>query len=133
MHWLSWEKPAIGRYKSFSFSLNIVGIEILGFLLYVCDDEITEAFGLHTTLKWTLDLQLYNLDFALDFKNVVDSFGCIISAYRQMFHNSFKNSHVEFNMRQINGVARELIRLVLYNVWWWYTFMYLVPYNAGPT
>ncbi|AES81976.1 hypothetical protein MTR_7g103930 [Medicago truncatula] len=61
------------------------------------------------------DLQLYNLDFALDFKNVVDSFGCIISAYRQMFHNSFKNSHVEFNMRQINGVARELIRAQLFS------------------
>jgi len=32
-------------------------------------------------------------------------------ACRQLFDNSFQNSHVEFNRRQANGVAHELARV----------------------
>jgi len=64
------------------------------------------------------DLQFDTVDSALDSKRVVDyvnsdvydinEFGCIISACRYLLRNSFQNSHVEFNMRQVNGVTHEL-------------------------
>jgi len=41
--------------------------------------------------------------------------GCIITAYRQIFQDSFQNSHVEFNRRQANGVAHELARVAPYD------------------
>jgi hypothetical protein len=37
--------------------------------------------------------------------------GCIITACRQIFQDGFQNSHVEFNRRQVNGVAHELARV----------------------
>lgn len=87
----------------------------------LCDVDMGEAVGLHTTLEWTSNLQLDNIDFALDSKKVVNAFrtgvndnsefGCIIYACRQLFHNRFQNSHVEFNRRQANEVARELARV----------------------
>jgi hypothetical protein len=56
----------------------------------LCDVDIGEAIGLHTNLEWTSDLQLDNIDFALDSKKVVDAcrigvddnneFGCIVYA-----------------------------------------------------
>ncbi|KEH28618.1 hypothetical protein MTR_4g008270 [Medicago truncatula] len=58
----------------------------------LCDVDLRETVGLHTTLQWISDLQFDNVDFALDSKRVVDhvnsyeddnsDFGCIISAYR---------------------------------------------------
>ena len=33
---------------------------------------MVEVVGLRTALEWVLDLQLDNVDFALDFKRVVD-------------------------------------------------------------
>jgi ribonuclease HI len=75
------------------------------------DVTIREAVELHTTLQWVSDLQFDSVDFVLDSQHVVDSFhtgvddskfGCIITACRQLFQDSFQNSHVEFNRRQAN-------------------------------
>lgn len=82
--------------------------------------DIGEAVGLHTTLQWASDLQFDNVNFVVDSQQVVDSFhadiydhsefDCIINASRQLFHESFQNSHVEFNMRQTNVIAHELAK-----------------------
>jgi hypothetical protein len=91
----------------------------------LCDVAVGEAIGFHTALKWMSDLHYDNVDFALNSKIVVDhfrsyveddsEFGCIMHACRQLFENSFQNSHVEFNRRQANGVAHELARVIPYN------------------
>ena len=70
-------------------------------------------------------LQFNNIDFALDSKKVVDAFGtcikyrkefgCIIDVCRQLFYIRFQNYHVDFNMRQINGVAHKLAHVTSYN------------------
>ena len=69
------------------------------------------------------DLHYDNVDFGLDSKSFVERFnsnlgdsselGCIIQACRYLFDCNFQNSHVEFNRRQVNGVAYELARLAL--------------------
>lgn len=41
---------------------------------------------------------------------MVDSF---MSAGRELFQDSFQNSHIEFNKRKVNGVVHELTRVVL--------------------
>jgi len=142
---VEWSKSAYGRYKcninaSFSSSMHMVGIGIcfrddMGEFISaktdcfspLCDVDVGEAIGFHTALRWMTDLHYDNIDFALDSKIVVDhfwshvevdndsEFGCIMSACRQMFENSFQNSHVEFNMRQVNGVTHELAKVAPYN------------------
>jgi len=135
-HVIEWTKPTYGRYKcnidaSFSNSLNMVGIGICirddqgQFVMAktdcfspLCDVDIGETVGLHTTLQWVADLHYDHVDFVLDSKSVVDRFnsnlvdsselGCIIQVCRQLFGCNFQNSHVEFNRRQANGVAHEL-------------------------
>lgn len=89
--------------------------ELIGFPL--CDVTVGEAVGLHTVMQWVSDLRFENVDFVLD-SHYVDSFHtevdddselcCIIIARRQLFQDSFQNSHVEFNKRPANVVAHEL-------------------------
>jgi hypothetical protein len=65
------------------------------------------------------------VDFALNSKRVVDhvnsninvssEFGCIISVCRRLLVNSFQNSYVEFNRRQMNEVAYELAQAAPFN------------------
>jgi hypothetical protein len=40
----------------------------------LCDIDVGEAVGLHTTLEWVTDLQFDNVDFPLVYKKVVDQF-----------------------------------------------------------
>jgi len=91
----------------------------------LCDVDVGEVVGLHTTLEWVSDRQFDNVDFALDSKRVVDQvnsdfddnseFGCITADYRRLLHNSFQNSHVKFNRRQINEIAHELSQTAPFN------------------
>jgi hypothetical protein len=132
-HVIEWTKPTYDRYKcnidaSFSSSLNMVGIGIClrddhgDFVMVktdcfspLCDVDVGEDVGLHTTFQWLVALHYDIVDFALDSKIVVDCFnsnlehsselGCIIHACRQLFACNFQNSHVEFNRRQDNEVA----------------------------
>ncbi|AES65960.1 hypothetical protein MTR_2g059470 [Medicago truncatula] len=58
----------------------------------LCDVDVGEVVGLHTTLQWMADLHYDNVDFVLDCKSVVEHFnsnlgdsselGCIIQACR---------------------------------------------------
>ena len=83
------------------------------------------VYTLHTIFQWLSDLQFDNGDFALDSKRVVDhvnsyvddnsEFGCIIVACRRLLHNSFQNSHFEFNRRQVIGVTHKLTHAALLN------------------
>jgi len=130
------EKTAVNWYKcnidlSFSSSLKREGSRMCirndgsefvlaktDWFALMSDVDVGEPVGLHTTLQWVSDLRFGNVDFTLDFKRVVDhvnsdvddssEVGCIISTCRRLLHNSFLNSHVEFNRRQVNEVAYEL-------------------------
>jgi len=80
---IEWTKPAYDRYKynidaSSSDSLNIVGIGVCicddqrEFVMAktncfspLCDVDIDEAVGLHTTLQWVVDLHYDHVDFVL--------------------------------------------------------------------
>jgi ribonuclease HI len=82
----------LGRYKcnidaSFSPALNKVGIGTCirdyqgSFVLAkmewfspICDVEMGETQGLLHAFRWVRDLQLENVDFELDAKNVVTKF-----------------------------------------------------------
>lgn len=84
-----------------------------------------EVVGLYTARQWVLDLQFDNVDFVLDSKTVVDhvnfdvddnsEYGCIISICRRLLQNSFQNYNVEFNRRQVNGIAHKLTQIVPLN------------------
>jgi len=84
----------------------------------LCDIDVREVVGLHTTLDWISNQQFDNVDFVLDCNRVVDcvnsnlddssEFGCVITACKQLLENRFQNSYVEFNMRQEYRVAHEL-------------------------
>jgi len=138
-----WKKSSPGRYKcnidtSFSTSLDRVGVGMClrdddGALVLartewfapLCDVEVGEAVGFHTTLDWISNQQFDNADFVLDCKKVVNcvnfslddssEFGCIITACKQLLQNRFQNFHVEFNRRQANRVAHELAQAALSN------------------
>jgi len=133
---------------SFSNSLNRVGLVcVLGMMMVLfvlartewfsplCDVEVGEAAGLHTTLDWISNQQFDNVDFVLDCKKVVDcnhsslddssEFGCIINACKHLLENRFQNSHVEFNRRQANRVAHELAQATLSNPSHHITYVYL--------
>jgi len=89
----------------------------------LCDVDVGEAVGLHTTLQWVADLHYDHVDFVLDSKSVVERFnsnlvdsselGCIIQVCRQFFDCNFQSSHVKFNRKQDNMVAHELARVTL--------------------
>jgi len=69
----------------------------------------------------TYDTTIDNVDIVLDSHQVVDSFhtcvndnsefDCIINACRQLFQDSFHNSHVEFNKMKSNEIAHKLARV----------------------
>jgi ribonuclease HI len=92
----------------------------------LCDVNVGEVVGIHTSLEWVSNLQFDNVDFSLDSKRIVDQvnsdiddnneFGCIISSCRQLLHNNFQNSHVEFNRRQTNEVTHELAHAAPFNL-----------------
>lgn len=112
-HVIEWMKPTYDRYKCningfFYDSLNMVGIDICirydqgEFVMAkancfspLCDDDVGETVGLHTTLQWVVDLHYNHVDFILDSKSIVERFnsnliesselGCIIKACRQLF------------------------------------------------
>jgi ribonuclease HI len=135
------KKPAPDKYKcnidaSFSTSLNRVGLGMClrhddgafvlartEWLAPLCDIDVGEVVGLHTTLDWISNQQFDNVDFVLDCKRVVDcvnsslddssEFGCIITVCKQLLVDRFQNSHVEFNIRQANRVAHELAQVAL--------------------
>jgi len=133
---VSWQKPASGRLKcnvdaSFSEALNCVGFGLCirdengNFIKAktlwsnpVCATDIGEVLGLSHAIHWVRDLQLMNVDFELDAKQVVDyfnggydafsEFGAIIEDCRRRCQAHFLNSKVEFSLRQANGVAHTL-------------------------
>jgi len=92
----------------------------------LCDIDVGEAVGLHTTLDWLSNQQFDNVDFVLDCKMVVNcvnssiddssEFGCIITTCKQLLVDRFQNSHVEFSRRQTNRVAHELAQAALSNL-----------------
>jgi len=59
------------------------------------DVDVGKVVGLQASLQWVSDSS---------------EFSCIISACRQLLKNSFHNSYIEFNRRQVNGVAHELVQ-----------------------
>ncbi|PNX70857.1 cytochrome p450, partial [Trifolium pratense] len=87
-----WEKPARGRYKcnidaSFSSQLSRVGIDmcirddegrfVLAKTIWkspICNVDLGEALGLLHAIRWVQELQLGNVDFAMDSKTAVDQF-----------------------------------------------------------
>jgi ribonuclease HI len=87
----------------------------------ITDVDIGEALGLLSALNWVHDLQLENVDFELDSKNVVTSFhskhpnaselGDIIKDCVRVYNTHFKNSRIEFIRRQANEVAHVLARV----------------------
>jgi ribonuclease HI len=133
-----WQAPLTGRYKcnidaAFSSRFNRTGIGICIrdsegiFVLartvsfpYLVTVDVGEAMGLYAALQWVADLQLDNVDFAMDSKltieaflasrNDLSEFGNIISSCRSLFSSNFVNSRVEFTRRQANGVAHSLAR-----------------------
>lgn len=85
---------------------------------------------LYIALGLVADLQLDNVDvdFVLDIKKIIDyfkiwiddvtEFGCITYACKQLFQNTFQNSHinVKFNRRQANDNVHALVKIVSFNV-----------------
>jgi hypothetical protein len=81
------------------------------------------AQGLLHAFRWVRNLQLENIDFELDAKNVVMKFhnnnddiselGEFIMDCQQLHNTFFKNSMVEFIRRQANEAAHILTRVTL--------------------
>ncbi|XP_045822258.1 uncharacterized protein LOC123915155 [Trifolium pratense] len=131
-----WSKPPAGRYKcnvdaSFSIRRNRTWIGICirddqgSFVLAktewfspILDINTEEAVGLLHALKWVQELQLENVDFELDSKNVVAKFhskardisglGYVIKDCQYIHNSHFRNSRVEFVRRQANEAAHVL-------------------------
>jgi hypothetical protein len=99
----------------------LVSLCLRNTLCLFCDVVIGGAVGLHTSLEWVSNVQFDNVDFALNYKKVVDSFNtcvgdnneieCNINACKQLFQHRFQNSHVEFDKSQTNGVAHLLMKV----------------------
>jgi len=135
---IKWSKRNRGRMKcnidaSFPNNENKIGIGICirddegvfviartECLIPKCDVHIGEALGLLTAFQWVHELQLGPIEFELDSKKMVDSFGAnrhdstefgaIINNCKIMFNHLYENSSVEFVRRQANGVAHELAK-----------------------
>jgi len=127
-HVASWTKPSLGRYKcnvdaSFSETLDIVGIGMFirdaegAFVLArtewfspTTDVDIGEAIGLLKAMEWVRDLHLWNMDFEVDSKTVVNNiygkqigvsdFSAIITHCVHLLCTDLINSHVKFIRRQ---------------------------------
>jgi ribonuclease HI len=133
-----WMKPSQGRYKcnvdaSFSSRLNRVGIGMCirddqgRFVIAktvwkspIMNVDLGEAIGLLSAIKWVHELQLHNVGFELDSKNVVAKFhghredhselGDVIKDCQRLHASYFPNSSVEFIWRQANEVAHTLAK-----------------------
>ncbi|CAJ2632963.1 unnamed protein product [Trifolium pratense] len=131
-----WTKPRHGRYKcnvdaSFSLDRNKVGIGMClrddhgrfvaartEWIEPIVDVEIGEAIGLLYALKWVEGMQLYDTDFEMDCKKIVDSLhskrtylsdlGAILMDCRNILASNLVNSDVKFIRRQANEVAHRL-------------------------
>jgi ribonuclease HI len=84
--------------------------------------DLGEAIGLLSAIKWVHELQLHNVGFELDSKNVVAKFhghredhselGDVIKDCQRLHASYFPNSSVEFIWRQANEVAHTLAKAV---------------------
>ncbi|CAJ2668641.1 unnamed protein product [Trifolium pratense] len=84
----------------------------------IVDVEIGEAIGLLHALKWVEGMQLYDTDFEMDCKKIVDSLyskrtylsdlGAILHDCRNILASNLVNSDVKFIRRQANEVAHRL-------------------------
>jgi hypothetical protein len=84
----------------------------------ILDVEIGEAIGLLQALKWVEEMQLFDIDFEMVCKKVVDGLynkriyrydlGAILNDLRTILTSSFVNSHVKFIRRQTNEVVDRL-------------------------
>ena len=141
---IKWSKSNRGRMKcnidaSFPNNENKIGIGICirdeeGVFVIArtkcltpkCDVHIGEALGLLRALQWVHELHLGPIEFELDSKKVVDSFGAnkhdstefgaIINNCKIMFNHLYENSSIEFVRRQTNGVAHELVKAATLSV-----------------
>jgi len=133
-----WTKPPPGRYKcnvdaTFFESMDMVGVGIcirdehMAFVLArmecftpMLEVDTGDALGLLTAMQWVKDLQLYNMDFEVDSKMVVDSiygkqlgvsnFSVTIKDCIHLLCTDLVNSDVKFIRRQANEVAHSLAR-----------------------
>jgi len=90
------------------------------------DVGLGEALGMLSALQWVRDLQLVNMDFETDSKNVVDNiydskqgiydFHAIINECRYLLSSDSITSDVKFIRRQTNEVAHSLARDAPYHV-----------------
>ncbi|XP_045791633.1 uncharacterized protein LOC123886351 [Trifolium pratense] len=131
-----WTKPRHGRYKcnvdaSFSLDRNKVGLGMClrddhgrfvaartEWIEPIVDVEIGEAIGLLHALKWVEEMQLYDTDFEMDCKKIVDGLyskrtylydlGAILNDCRNILASNLVNSDVKFIRRQPNKVAHRL-------------------------
>ncbi|CAJ2636114.1 unnamed protein product [Trifolium pratense] len=136
---ICWSKPPTGRYKcnidaSFPKQQNKVGrgmcirddqgrfvLAKTEWLSPITDVDIGEALGILSALNLVHDLQLENVDFELDSRNVVTRFhskhpntselGDIIKDCVRVYNTYFRNSRIEFIRRQANEVAHALARV----------------------
>ena len=134
----SWTKPSLGRYKCnvdafFLESLDWVGIGICirdeegGFVLAqtkwfspMLEVDVGKALGLLKAMELVKDIHLWNMDFKVDSKTVVDSiydkyggvseFSEITNSCKRLLGTDPSNSHVKFVRRQANVVAHNLAR-----------------------
>jgi hypothetical protein len=84
----------------------------------ILDVEFGEAIGLLQALKWVDEMQLYDIDFEMDCKRILDGFyskksyrsnlDAILHDSRTILASSFVNSHVKFIRRQANEIALRL-------------------------
>jgi hypothetical protein len=82
--------------------------------------DLGEAIRLLSAIKWVHKLQLHNVGFELDSKNVVAKFhghgedrfelGDVIKDCQRLHASYFPNSSVEFIWRQANKVAHMLAK-----------------------
>jgi len=129
------------RYKcnvdaSFFEALDIVGIGMCirdakrAFVLArtewfspITDVDIGEAIELLKAMEWVRDLHLWNMDFEVDSKTVVDNIygkqtdvsdlSVIITHCVNLLCTDLMNSHVKFIKRQANEVAHSLAKAAL--------------------
>jgi ribonuclease HI len=84
--------------------------------------DLAEALSLLYAIRWVQELQLVNVDFAMDSKTVVDQFhakgivltevGGVLKECKHLFSLYFENSRVEYIKRQMNEVVHALTRII---------------------
>ncbi len=89
----------------------------------ITDVDIGEAIRLLKAMEWVRDLHLWNMDFEVDSKTVVDNiygkqigvsdFSAVIMHCVHLLCTDLMNSHVKFIRRQANEVAHSLAQAAL--------------------